>query len=37
METFIAIEPKTVIFVLINILLWFVIGFIIYNLIRKKK
>ena len=37
MESFIAIEPKAVIFVLLNILLWIVIVFLIYKLKRKKK
>ena len=37
MELFISIEPKAVIFVLLNILLWIVIGFLIYKRIRKMK
>ena len=37
MENFFAAEPKTVIFVLLNFLLWIGIGFLLYKLIRKKK
>ena len=37
METFFAIEPKTVMYVLINALLWIGIGFLLYKLIPKKK
>ena len=35
-ETFTAIEPKGVILILINILLWAGIGFLLYKLIKKK-
>ena len=35
-ETFTAIEPKAVMFVLINLLLWAGIGFLLYKLMRKK-
>ncbi len=37
METFFAIEPKTVMYVLLNALLWVGIGFLLYKLISKKK
>jgi len=37
MEIFSAIEPKAVALVLLNILLWVGIGFLLYNLIRRKK
>ena len=37
METFFAIEPKTVMYVLLNALLWIGVGVLIYILIRQKK
>lgn len=37
MEIFSAIEPKVVLLVLLNILLWIGIGFLLYKLIRWKK
>lgn len=37
METFFAIEPKAVVYVLINALLWIGIGYLLYKLIRWKK
>lgn len=37
MEAFFAIEPKAFALVLLNILLWFGIGFLLYKLIRWKK
>ena len=37
METFFAIEPKAVMYVLLNALLWVGIGFLLYKLIRWKK
>lgn len=37
METFFAIEPKAVMYVLLNALLWIGVGILLYILIRKKK
>lgn len=37
METFFAIEPKAVVYVLLNALLWVGIAFFLYKLIRRKK
>ena len=37
MEMFSSIEPKVVLLVLLNILLWVGIGFLLYKLIRWKK
>lgn len=37
METFFAIEPKAVVYVVINALLWIGIGYLLYKLIRWKK
>lgn len=37
METFFAIEPKAVGYILINALLWIGIGYLLYKLIRWKK
>lgn len=37
MEIFSAIEPKVVLLVLLNVLLWIGIGFLLYKLFRWKK
>ena len=37
METFFAIEPKAVLFVIFNLVLWGGIGISLYKLVTKKK
>ena len=37
MELFVAIEPKTVMYLLLNVFLWAGLGFLLYKLIRWKK
>lgn len=37
METFFAIEPKAVLFVIFNLILWVGIGIALYKLVSKKK